>query len=295
MKLKGLWIILATLACRHSPPPQTSTECEARITGYMPAELNEASGIAVSSSNPGILWVHTDDNPPVLYAIDSTGTVKGRVRIPEVENHDWEDIATGPCGHSTCLFIADIGDNAQRRERRAIYRVPEPAVNDTVAAGPIVFPFHLPGRKSHDAEALFVMPDGRMYVITKGRSGPITVFAFPHPAVANQDVELEPIATLSAGLVQVPDLVTGAASTSDGRFIAIRSYTAVQLYRLNGTQLVAVLPRPIDLRALREPQGEGIGIRDDGVMFLVSERGMSGANAPVSRVQCAGINAAQSP
>jgi hypothetical protein len=294
MRVKSLLIVLATLCtCGQSPSPRGASSCEASRTGALSAELNEASGITASRSNPGIFWVHNDDNPPVLYAIDSAGTVKARVRVADADNYDWEDIASGPCGQSSCLFIGDFGDNAQKRGQRIVYRIPEPSLHDTVSAPATRFTFHLPG-KSHDTEAMFVMPDGRIYVITKGRSGPVTVFAFPASSAPDQNVELESIATLSRGLVQVSDMVTGASATSDGRFIAIRSYTALQLYRLSGNKLTALLPQPVDLRGLNEPQGEGIATRDDGVMFLVGENRGGRAAAPVSRVRCAGINAAPS-
>lgn len=263
-------------------------ECEPAVrTGSLPPEISEASGVAVSKRNPGILWVHNDDNPPVLYAIDSTGSVKGRVRVPVTNdsNSDWEDIAIAPCGTETCLFIGDTGDNNHKRRGRAIYRITEPLVSDTVASNLIVFPFHMPG-KLEDAEALWAMPDGGMYIVSKGRRGPVTVFRFPQPAQAAVDVELVPITRLSDGLVQLPQMVTGAAATLDGRFIVIRTYGAFQIFRIAGDNLQKILKHPYELDKLAEPQGEGVGIRDDGVLFFVSEKGMSDTAPPVSRVQC---------
>jgi len=290
MRIRNYLVLLALFCGCNSSSASRRTgflECEpASKTGTLPSELKEASGVAVSRRNPGILWVHNDDNPPVVFAIDSTGALKGRVRVPNVQNTDWEDIAVGPCGAGSCLFIGDIGDNKHKRTDRAVYQIDEPLVTDTVSTAPIRYPFHLAGM-SHDAEALFVMPDSRMYVVTKGRGGAITVYRYPLPAQPDVDVELEPTTALSNGLVQFPDMVTGAGATPDGHFIAIRTYSAFQIFRMQDEGLQKLLKHPYDLTKLREPQGEGVDIRADGVLFFVGEKGPTNSSpASIARVQC---------
>ena len=289
MRLVKSVLLLLLCSCSSSAPQSArhngDITCDAaQRTGTLPREVREASGVAISSRNAGILWVHNDDDPAVLFAVDSTGALKGKVAVP-VHDVDWEDIAVAPCGAASCVYIADIGDNRQTRADRAIYMVPEPLIGDANARAALRFPFHMPG-KSQDAEALFVMPDGTMYIVTKGRSGPITLYEFPQPAQPNVDVELKPAFVLSAGLVQLPDLVTGAGVTPDGAFIVIRSYSGFQLYHLGNDTLKSVLPQAYDLTPLREPQGEGVDIRADGTLFFVSERGFGDAAPPISRVQC---------
>src|SRR5262245_45881211 len=85
-------------------------------------DLPEASGLAASRRNPGVLWTHNDSGDPFVFAITSTGGVKGRVRVTGAQVWDWEDIAVGPCPKGTCLYIADIGDNDRRRRSVTIYR-----------------------------------------------------------------------------------------------------------------------------------------------------------------------------
>ena len=82
--MKRLVIALLLLAC--SPASDTSENvtslCEAphRIAA-VPDELKEASGLAISRRNPGILWVHNDGGAPVLFALDTLGRVRARIRI----------------------------------------------------------------------------------------------------------------------------------------------------------------------------------------------------------------------
>ena len=36
---------------------------------------------------------------------------------------DWEDLASAPCRVGSCLYIADVGDNRESRERITISRL----------------------------------------------------------------------------------------------------------------------------------------------------------------------------
>ena len=44
--------------------------------------------------------------------------------------------------------------------------------------------------------------------------------------------------------------------------------------------------RGVDLQGLSEFQGEGVDLRADGTIVLLSEKGLGDSNAPVSRVRC---------
>jgi hypothetical protein len=285
----GILIVLGLTACSgpSARPARTGSapDCnEGRLLAELPAELGEASGITPSGRTPGIFWLHNDDNPPVIYAIDTTGTIKARVQVAGLRNYDWEDIAAAPCGNGHCLYIGDVGDNKQKRALRSIARISEPALTDTVSSEPVRYQFRTPG-KSHDAEAIVVLPDDELYLITKGRSGPITVFAFPKPLVTDAPMELEEVATLSEGLVQMPDMVTAAAVVPGTRVIAIRTYGGLQFYHARKRSFEAVYEQPYDLRALNEPQGEGIAVLPNGTVMLASEKSM-GKAALLSRLQC---------
>src|SRR5215207_364043 len=90
-------------------------------------ELPEGSGLAASRRTPGRFWSHNDSGDAVLFALDGTGHVNGRVSLAGANVEDWEAIAIGPCPSGSCIYLADIGDNDARRKRITIYRVAEPA------------------------------------------------------------------------------------------------------------------------------------------------------------------------
>ena len=82
---------------------------------------------------------------------------------------------------------------------------------------------------------------------------------------------------------------TGTA-TPDGSVIVIRTYSALQLYRFEAGQLIPITAQSgFDLQNLNEPQGEGVDVSADGVVYLVSESGLEQGAAPLSRVQCSGL------
>ncbi|HEY0303482.1 MAG TPA: hypothetical protein VGC44_00845, partial [Longimicrobiales bacterium] len=196
-----------------APPEQgDAPQCtEAHNIASLPPVLREASGVAASIRHPGILWVHNDSGEPVVFAIDTMGNVRGRIMLP-VGNGDWEDSEVAHCGEGSCIYLGAIGDNRQARQDRAILRFPEPDITATATVRPVAFRYRVPGG-AQDMEALFVLPGERMFVITKGRSGPVTLFSFPDPPSTDDVNTLAPVQQLTAGLVQLPDMVTGAGAT----------------------------------------------------------------------------------
>src|SRR5882672_6380168 len=119
-------------------PDDAAAPCVVVHPATMLPEIPEASGLAVSRRNPGILWSHNDSgHAPVLFAVDAAGALRGRVRVP-ILTRDWEDVSAARCPAGDCLYIADIGDNGLARRRIQIYRVPEPAPGDAETAPPEV-------------------------------------------------------------------------------------------------------------------------------------------------------------
>ena len=87
----------------------------------LPPELREASGLAVSRTQPGVLWAHNDSgDAPTLYAITMKGVILARIAVLDAVAIDWEDIAAGPCPEdgatSHCLYVADTGNNNRNRD-----------------------------------------------------------------------------------------------------------------------------------------------------------------------------------
>ena len=73
-------------------PQNTTGPCVVANRSLLPG-VPETSGLAVSRRTPGLLWTHNDSgNEAVLFAIDASGTDRGRVRLP-IRTRDWEDVS----------------------------------------------------------------------------------------------------------------------------------------------------------------------------------------------------------
>jgi hypothetical protein len=212
----------------------------------------------------------------VLYSIDASGralpvTVAGAGLV------DWEDVVSGPCGTGTCLYIADIGDNRESRERITIYEVPVPAPGSTSTKVASAIHVRYPDRP-HDAEALLLTTSGT-FIITK--DVPARVYRFVAAANPGQTATLALFRTLNEKV-----RITGAAASPDGRRVAVRSNRMLFLYRLddfvNGRD-----PVRVDLANLKENQGEGVAFGSGSDLFLVSEGGGKNAAGMLTRVHCA--------
>lgn len=253
----------------------------------LPDRVRETSGLARSRLDPGLFWTHNDaGGEPELFAIDAGGALAGRVRVVGAELEDWEDVDAAPCGAGTCLWVADIGDNAGERDRITVYRVPEPTPDAGRSEPAQALHARFPDGP-RDAEALFVDASGTLYLVNKGDDEEIAVYRWAPGQEAGTTVTLERVRRLFPQPQDGDDRVTAASATPDGRWVGIRTYRALYLYRMD-----ALLgdgdaePIVVDLSPLGEAQGEGLTMADDGGVWLSSEAGGDGEPPRGSRLRC---------
>lgn len=287
-------ISAALLAC--APVALAGPDC--RPSGgpiELPDVLVETSGVAVGRLDPGVIWTHNDDGS-TLFAVDSIGrildaaTVRPRLR-------DWEDLAVGACeAHGSCLYLADTGDNGERRPAGdvRILRLPEPELPLEAPLRAEAFPVRLP-EGPRDVEALFVLPGEHLHLVTKGRNHAITVYRYP-PPLGPDTVTLVELQRLTGGAQPLANQVTGASAAGRGAgVVAIRTYQAMAFYRVAGDTLHPVEDGLVNLRPLRETQGEGVGLGLDGRVVLTSEGGIFGAAPTMNRLRCLGLTREAAP
>ena len=255
------------------------------------ADLPEASGVAASRKAVGQLWLHNDSGQPALFAVAEDGTPLGRVRIYGAGVRDWEDIDVGPCPQGSCIYIGDIGDNNAKRRDVVIYRVAEPDAGAGTSAPSESMRLTYPDGPK-DAEAFFVLPNGNLFIVTKGERGPAVLYRVPEFR-DGATAQLVRVATVVDGegstnaAVARSNRITSAAASRDGRWIALRSLHAVAFYAAD--EFTAGNVREVlrfDVSAFREIQGEGIAFGEDGTVWLSSEGGGSGRQGTIARLDC---------
>lgn len=258
--------------------------CQPSLTAVrLPQVLQESSGVVTSLRHPGTYWTHNDAGS-VLFAVDGEGAVTTAFPL-DAQLRDWEDLALAGCPDGgSCLYLADTGDNYEERSTVLIARVPEPDPARADSLRPQLFPVRLPDG-ARDIEALLVLPGERVLVVTKGRDDPVTVYRYPGP-LRPDTVTLEEVQRLSEGPRILPRQITGGAVSPRGTLVALRTYEALQFYRVSADTLVPVEGGLVNLRPLREPQGEGVAIGLDGAVVLSSEGGPAGAPASLSFMRC---------
>lgn len=266
---------LATLgACEiaEAPLPDPDGICSPpSLQVELPAALQETSGVAASRVNPGVFWTHNDSGGPVaLFAVDSSGSILATVRVRDAANRDWEDLAIGPCtpGGADCLWIAEVGDNGERHRNVAVYRVPEPALKDTVSPPATIFRFTYPDGP-RDAEAMFVTDRG-VFVVNKGRSDAIELFRLTPPYDPSATVTLTRVQGLAPPPTSVSSQVTAAAADPSGQRAVVRTYTELRFFEFAGDTL-ARTGQPASIVASAQLQGEGVDFAGSGRFVLTSE------------------------
>ena len=93
-------------------------------------QVTEASGLVASRVHADVYYLHNDSGDAArFFAMDGAGVDRGVYSLEGVTAVDWEDIAAGPCGADSCLYIGDIGDNPETRTSYVVHRVVEPATS----------------------------------------------------------------------------------------------------------------------------------------------------------------------
>jgi hypothetical protein len=284
------------------------TWAETRAGKLDTAFLDEASGMAASILVPERLY-HTNDTwrpSPVFYLTDLTGQNLQAVLIEGVSNNprlnDIEDLDTGPCGDTSCLFIGDIGDNRSSRPNLNILIFEEfTEVPASLSPDKILRVQYPDG--PHDAESMAVHPNGDIYILTKEipsllGTAASRLYRFPHEVWENASEEvltLEFVAaidlrTMSGTTVNIfSHIATGMDISNDGQRLLILTYgevfeIAVDVSQLSGETISTEAPyRQIEVTTLL--QQESISYSSDSNSFFYTAEARSGG-APLMRETC---------
>jgi hypothetical protein len=266
-------IMFAATAPQFTPGVKTgNVECK---------ELNEASGLAASRKNAGVLWSHNDSGDTGrVFAMDTTGKHLGVYNLNGVTAVDCEDIAIGPgpIAGRNYLYLGDIGDNIAQRSKIMVYRVAEPTVSTSQAPVTInlsdVETLWLQYEDGpRDAETLIIDPvNGDMYIVSKRDAQPRVYRAAASSLGNGKTTTLVYKTKLSLRMPTAGDI------SKDGSEIVIREYQAAYLWQrpAGGNLWEAFNDPPISIPIALEPQGEAIALTKTGY-YTTSE----GVNQPI--------------
>ena len=281
-----LSVVFTAERCAKSGPA-SEVACTPAGSLMTVAGLTEASGLVASRATPGRLWSHNDSGRPEIIALDTKGQVAGRVSVSGATVVDWEAVAAGRCDDGTCLYLADIGDNRGVRKDITIYRIAEPPPTAGSVQVEATFRASYPDG-GHDAEALLAAPDGRLYIMTKGDTGHVSLYRFPAQLRTGTIMQLERVgAPLSKDQPAADARITDGAISPDGEWVVLRTKAALIFYRasefLEGEFKEA---GRVDLTPLGEPQGEAVAFGPSDTVYLAGEGGGESESGTLAVLTC---------
>jgi hypothetical protein len=198
------------------------------LTGELPPEIPESSGLVKSRKHAGVFWTHNDSgHKPALFAVRASGKVVATFLLPQTRQKDWEDISMD---NRDRLVVADIGNNSRKRQTFSLLRVAEP--DPTRPNRPVepadVFTFQYPKSvKAVDAEALVTRGEAA-YVFTK-EPKTTRVFRIPLP----ESPPRKTIVAKQVGKTNRIGMCTGASLSANGRALALLNYVSVMVIQLS--------------------------------------------------------------
>ena len=189
-------------------------------------QINESSGIAASNAFPGTYYTHNDSGDTArFFRFDKSGAILSVQSLKGVKATDWEGMATARLGGKSYVYLGDIGDNNAVRNSIQVYRCQESTLGSISNFDSYTISYPDGAR---DAETLMVHPkSGDIWIVSKVASGKSRVYFLPRPRKSGS-FTLKFVGEVRVGdPVPFGERVTDGAISHDGRFVALRTYTAI--------------------------------------------------------------------
>ncbi len=262
-------------------------------------DIDEASGLAWSARQDDLLWTHNDSGDKArLYALGMHGEARGRIKLKNADNRDWEDMASFTLDGEPYLLVADIGDNESKREYLTLYVIAEPDLSrdSKVSLEPAWrINFSYP-EGPRDAEAVAVDTERRRVLIISKRDLPARLYEVPLQPLSDDIV----LAERGPDLRTLPpprrnDVATAPMSKDwhwqptamdiahDGETLIVMTYSAIYYFpRADSPDWSHALQRPpLALKLHKLPNAEAAALSPNGQSIVVT---VEKKHAPLLRI-----------
>ncbi len=240
-------------------------------------KIDEASGLARSQREDGVLWTINDGGKPRLHVIDTSGARLGEVELKKAENRDWEDLASFTLDGDPYVLVADIGDNNARYKKRTLYIVKEPRPDKDKTKVDWQIDFKYPNGP-RDAESAAVDIENERVLVLSKRDIPPQLYELPLRPGEDEKITarwlgaIESLPRPSRSDVEFAPKTkdwhwqpTGMDISADNRAAVILTYRAVYYYlRREGQEWFDALnTRPIRIGLGNFRNAEAVAFGDD--------------------------------
>jgi len=275
----------ASLFASFSAAPAYTLQADKAVV--QSPEIAEASGMAVSPSDPSLIWIINDSGAgPEIHLTDIGGADRGKITLKDTQNIDWEDLAAFKLEGKPYLLVADTGDNAAKHETRVLYVVREPALPEAGKALALtVLPawkieYRYPGGP-RDCESVAVdAAKGKTLLLSK-RTTPPELYELPLAKPEKKGVLTATL--LGTAEVKAPPSVIlpfhnqpcGMDIAADRSAAAVVTYYGVFLFPRGPEEswTEAFAKKPVDLGPHHLGQAESIAFSPDGKTIYVTSEG----------------------
>lgn len=278
MKFRQSVAAIALFATVHAEEKAGNFELLEKKHNLQPSPVTEASGLAISSANPGFMWIINDSGgTPDVHLATTDGNYRGKVTLKDTKNTDWEDLASFTLDGKNYLLVADTGDNDSKRKSRTLHILREPtlptdgkSLNVAVSASwKIKFQYEDGPR---DCESVGVdTKAGKILLISK-RTKPPEVYELPlRPPEKAGTLIAKKIGPTSAKcpvttILPYQDQPCGLDISADNSLAAVVTYYGVFVFPRQPKEswADAFARQPTALAAHHLGQAESVAISKDG-------------------------------
>lgn len=232
----------------------------------LPSQVSESSGVEFIPGRDAYITHNDAGNKPYLYLVDRKGKLIETIKL-QLPNVDWEDLARDSEGN---IYIADTGNNSNKRKELAIYKL-QLDKPDKIEA--IRFTYEdqkkfPPSKKdmNYDVEAIF-WHSGKLYLVSKDRGSKETAKVYELPDTGGQ----YKAKLLGSHKLGVP--VTGAGSSADGSTVALVSEGGLHIFR-NVSDPATFYKGDYEKVNIKEAgQTEAVAFENENTLVITSEDG----------------------
>lgn len=265
-------------------------DLSAYLTGRIDdTRLDEASGLACIGD--GSLWSLNDSgNGPWLFEYSKNGQSVRRVRVTGAKNRDWEDLAIINRDGSMQIVVADIGDNAGRRDDTKLLFLDTPLDAPGSAEKNRIEVLKTVGLRypdgPRDAESIAIDSDNMIAWLLTKRTIPAEIYTVELDVENSSVVDAKMVGVLdSLPQPTAEDLArapvdkdwfwqpTAMDFSPDGRLAGVLTYEAIYLFfRSEGESWSDAFARPPRRFELGKGwEAEAICVTQDAVIWTVEE------------------------
>lgn len=228
--------------------------------------IEEASGLAMSGLQEGILWTITDHSGPnIVYAVREDGIRIADVTLEGAVNSDWEDIAVDVEDGVSFIYVSDTGNNDHDKPLLSVYKFPEPQLSlepgqeVTIPAGDLqVIELSYPDF-SYDCETLAVDPETKdLLLFTKDREDSISeVYRSSQSGGVLEHIGTLPLFWVTGGDISPSGSTLGLTNKEEAWSFSKPADQSWVEYLASG-------PEPCLLQLEEEEQRESLAVTDTG-------------------------------